>query len=194
MKQNVKPKSKRKKCKVGRGVKKGGSYERLKLKQLSLWWTDNKEPDIFQRTSGSGSKSTVTNSKRGALDLVQIGTPEYPIFPFIVDFKHYAYVDWYTIFTKNYKKDAVYSWIVKCRQESKRVGIDWLLIIRENRKPDLVVCESETFVRIFSVVDRCSMEKFIVAAYYPVNVSVFLDKVLFAINPKQICEIYYGKS
>lgn len=42
---------------------KGGSYEREVCKTLSLWWSDNKDDDLFWRTSGSGARATVRGRK-----------------------------------------------------------------------------------------------------------------------------------
>jgi len=184
MRQNVKPKSKRKKCKKGRGPRKGGSYERLKLKELSLWWTGGKEKDIFQRTSGSGSKSTVTKSRVGALDLIQISTKiKYPHFPFIIDFKHYADLKFHTLYTGNSKTDGLYSWIVNCKQESKRVSLPWLIIARQNRQPDILICDVETFKRLF----RGKVPHF--SYHSKINVVIFLlADYLFKLNPKVVEE------
>jgi len=49
---------KKKSKKKGSGMKKGGKYERLICKRLSLWWTENKRDDIFWRTAGSGGRAT----------------------------------------------------------------------------------------------------------------------------------------
>ena len=41
-----------------RSPKKGGVFERLICKQLSLWWSNGKRDDIFWRTAGSGARAT----------------------------------------------------------------------------------------------------------------------------------------
>lgn len=183
MKQNVRAKSKRKRCKKGRGPRKGGSYERLKLKELSFWWTGKRQGDIFQRTSGSGSKSTVTKSRVGALDLIQISTKiNYPKFPFIVDFKHYADLKFHTLYTGNSKTDGLYSWIVNCKRESKRVRRPWLLIARQNRQPDILICEIKVFKALFQ------SKAFNYSYASKVNVAILLVDHLLKIEPKIIEE------
>lgn len=44
--------------KKGGGSAKGSDFERLVCKQLSLWWSDGKNDDIFWRTAGSGARAT----------------------------------------------------------------------------------------------------------------------------------------
>lgn len=50
--------------KKGSGKAKGGAFERLICKKLSLWWTHNKRDDVFYRTASSGGRAT-QRSKKG---------------------------------------------------------------------------------------------------------------------------------
>ncbi|RLC31370.1 hypothetical protein DRH13_03140 [Candidatus Woesebacteria bacterium] len=43
---------------------KGGGFERIVCKRLSLWWTNNKRDDIFWRSTQSGGRAT-TRAKKG---------------------------------------------------------------------------------------------------------------------------------
>jgi len=43
---------------------KGSAFERKVCSQLSLWWSDGEDDDIFYRTAGSGARATA-RSKRG---------------------------------------------------------------------------------------------------------------------------------
>jgi hypothetical protein len=49
--------------KKGAGKNKGGAFERLICKKLSLWWTDGKRDDIFARTASSGGRATQRSKK-----------------------------------------------------------------------------------------------------------------------------------
>ena len=51
---------------------KGSNFEREICKQLSLWWSKNKEDDIFWRTAGSGAMAK-TRSKKGKTTFGQCG-------------------------------------------------------------------------------------------------------------------------
>lgn len=44
--------------------KKGSNFERQTCKQLSLWWTDGKDDDVFWRSQTSGARAT-TRRKQG---------------------------------------------------------------------------------------------------------------------------------
>ena len=41
------------------GKSKGGNFERVICKQLSMWWTEGERNDVFWRTSNSGGRATV---------------------------------------------------------------------------------------------------------------------------------------
>jgi hypothetical protein len=45
------------------GSKKGGRFEREVCTDLSLWWSDGKEDDLFWRSAGSGGRSTRRKKK-----------------------------------------------------------------------------------------------------------------------------------
>lgn len=47
-----------------RGNHKGSAFERAICKQLSLWWTDGQDDDIFWRSSQSGGRAT-QRAKKG---------------------------------------------------------------------------------------------------------------------------------
>lgn len=44
-------------------AKKGSSFEREICKQLSLWWSNNTNEDIFWRTSGSGARAKIRSKQ-----------------------------------------------------------------------------------------------------------------------------------
>lgn len=54
----------KKKKRKRKSPKKGGAFERLICKQLSLWWTRGMRDDIFWRTAGSGARATIRSTKR----------------------------------------------------------------------------------------------------------------------------------
>ena len=46
------------------GKNKGNTHERLVASQLSLWWTDGRQDDIFFRSASSGGRAT-QRAKKG---------------------------------------------------------------------------------------------------------------------------------
>jgi len=54
----AKPVEKKKKGKGGANKRKGSNYERDICKQLSKWYSENENDDIFWRTAGSGARAT----------------------------------------------------------------------------------------------------------------------------------------
>lgn len=58
--------------KAGSGKRKGGAFERLVCKQLSLWWSGGKRDDIFFRTASSGGRAT-QRAKKGKKTFGQYG-------------------------------------------------------------------------------------------------------------------------
>lgn len=58
--------------KKGAGKAKGGAFERLICKKLSLWWTNGKRDDVFFRTASSGGRAT-QRSKQGKKTFGQYG-------------------------------------------------------------------------------------------------------------------------
>lgn len=58
--------------KAGSGKRKGGAFERLICKKLSLWWTHGKRDDVFFRTASSGGRAT-QRAKKGKKTFGQYG-------------------------------------------------------------------------------------------------------------------------
>ena len=45
----------------GTGSRKGSAFERKVSKELSLWWSEGADPDVFWRSQCSGGRATVRN-------------------------------------------------------------------------------------------------------------------------------------
>lgn len=75
---------------------KGGTFERLVCKLLSLWITAGKDPDAFWRSASSGGRSTLAVKKGGkakqyqSSDIAPVSPTAYPLVNlFTVECKHY---------------------------------------------------------------------------------------------------------
>ena len=59
--------------KPGAGKKKGSHFERVFARQLSEWWTDGADKNIFWRTSGSGSRHGIAEQSGDICSIKQEG-------------------------------------------------------------------------------------------------------------------------
>ena len=136
---------KKKKC---RSPKKGGAFERLICKQLSLWWTYNKRDDIFWRTAGSGARAT-TRSKRGRGTKNQYGDVQAtdPIGQPLIDLctieikKGYSRNSYFDLIDKlpNETKQPYKKFIQQAVEQHEQAGTEWwLLITKRDYKEALI--------------------------------------------------------
>lgn len=129
-----------------RSPKKGGAFERLICKQLSLWWTNGKRDDVFWRTTASGARAT-TRSKEGKKTKNQYGDVQAtdPIGQPLIDLcttelkKGYGHYSFYDLFDKldNETKQPYKKFIRQTKEQQKESGsFSWLLITaRDYKKP-----------------------------------------------------------
>lgn len=130
----------------GGSPEKGGKFERLICKRLSLWVTAGENDSIFWRTPSSGGRATV-QAKAGGVNVMQSGDI------CAVDPLGYPFVTEYFIELKH-RKDLGWSrgmicqtgeiwnfWLKACR-EAERHGKKPLLIARQNLYPIVIVARS----------------------------------------------------
>jgi hypothetical protein len=144
---------------------KGGEYERLICKALSLWYSRNKRDDIFWRTAGSGARAT-TRKKAGKKTADSVGDVS-AIHPTGKKFTRLVNIEIKRGYTKRVAKndeisilnliDRMYGkrkvkppvlirWIRKAMKEARLHGRKHSLIIfRRDRKRSCVVMLSKTF-------------------------------------------------
>lgn len=139
--------------------KKGSQFERDIAKKLSLWWTDGSRDDIFWRTSQSGGRAT-TRAKKGKTtansegDLCAIDPIGQPLMDrFVIELK------------KGYNKDSLIDlidsptskqvgmypkWIKKVKEQAENGRKQWLLIIKRDRRREIIVfgCPTASFLDI----------------------------------------------
>lgn len=126
----------------GGGKGKGSSYERLICKRLSLWITAGKKEDCFWRSAMSGGRATVAQRKgkevRQAGDITAVSPEGHALTDvFYIELKHYKKLDIESFFLKgqgtlaNFWRTAV--------KEARKHDRQPLMIVRQNRTPDLVL-------------------------------------------------------
>ena len=130
------------------GKRKGSSFEREYAKKISLWLSNNKNADSVWRSSGSGSKATITNSKIQCGDLISVSEESKEFFDkFSVELKNYKAFDLFSIINKNF---LLIDWWNQCVNDAKRANKIPLLIFRINRKGDWVVLEKHNLAVDYS--------------------------------------------
>lgn len=138
----------KKKSKKHKSPKKGGAFERLICKQLSLWWSNGKRDDIFWRTAGSGARAT-TRSKRQLGTKNQYGDVQAtdPIGQPLIDLctieikKGYGRNSYFDLLDKlpNETKQPYKRFIQQVTEQREQAGTEWwLLITKRDYKETLV--------------------------------------------------------
>jgi len=136
------------KKKKRRSPKKGGEFERVICKQLSLWWTHGKRDDIFWRTAGSGARAT-TRSKRGRGTKNQYGDVQAtdPVGQPLIDLctieikKGYGRNSYFDLIDKlpNETKQPYLKFIQQAIEQHEEAGTAWwLLITKRDYKETLI--------------------------------------------------------
>lgn len=136
--------------KPGAGKRKGSSFERATARRLSLWITNGTDRKQLIRSVLSGGWSD--RDKRQIGDLA----PNGPIgesfrATFAVECKHQLAIDIWDLFTLKDGGRIVRWWAKLCAEVGTTAGVEEpMLIMRSNRKPDIVVLRS-MFVRNLSL-------------------------------------------
>jgi hypothetical protein len=153
-----------------RSPKKGGAFERLICKQLSLWWTAGERDDIFWRTAGSGARAT-TRSKRGRGTKNQYGDVQAtdPIGQPLIDLctieikKGYSRNSYFDLIDKlpNETKQPYKKFIQQAINQHYEAGTEWwLLITKRDYKETLIAMPLGLKFILSKVLNECvpSME------------------------------------
>lgn len=137
----TKPKKKRK------GAGKGPAYERKVCRQLSLWWTNGDNNNVFWRTSNSGGRHTV-HAQKGKVSRYQagdIGAID-PIGQPLLDMatieikKGYRNHSIMSLIEGRSKKGGEYGkWLDKLIGQAKKVGTQyWMLIVHRDQMMPMI--------------------------------------------------------
>jgi hypothetical protein len=124
---------------AGGGKAKGGAWERVVAKRLSLWITNGKSQDVFWRSAMSGGRATVARGKvRQAGDICAVAE------------EGNEFSETYFIECKHVKKLGLDSFLIsntgplakfwtKARREARKYGRSPILICKQNGLPPLLV-------------------------------------------------------
>jgi len=138
---------------VGRGHRKGSSFERKICKKLSLWWTGSERDDVFWRTAGSGARAKV-RSKKGKGTFGQYGDIQAvdPIGQPLLDvcsielkigYGKYSILDILDKPTKTVKQQFE-DFLEQANDDRKNAGVEWVMLItkRDRRVPIITISSS----------------------------------------------------
>lgn len=124
-----------------KGKAKGNSFERFISKTLSLYITNNKNPNVLWRSQNSGGRATILNKKGVSLqnqegDISSIH-PDSKDFcdVFYLELKNYKRIDLWGLITDS--NNLIGQWWKTSAQNSKEIGKTPVLIIKSSHKPIL---------------------------------------------------------
>jgi hypothetical protein len=136
--------------KIVDGKKKGGGYEREKARQLSLWFTKDKNDDVFWRTSASGAKATV-NLQAGKDvnfnhfgDIGAINTIGFPFIELVnIECKSYQDFSLLKVLKPNKNPSLIENFWGEAKKEADDSGRLPILIMKKNYFPDLIMMSDD---------------------------------------------------
>lgn len=122
---------------------KGGSFERLVCKMLSLWITYGENPDVFWRSASSGGRSTFAVGRGGkakeyhSSDIAPVDPVAYQLLKyFTIECKHYRSLQLDLLAFGGKSKVRLF-WEQAIR-DAERVNKRPMLVARQNAKPILL--------------------------------------------------------
>lgn len=179
---------------------KGSNYEREICKKLSLWWTNDKDDDVFWRTAGSGARATTraksgkkTYGNDGDIQAVNpIGKPLMKVCNIEIKRGYSKHTIADLIDRPKHAKPQVYEqFIEQTVEENKNSGAKyWMLITRRDRREALVTIPHWFFKELKNQNTCIHLNRYLkVSSSYGLYV-LTLDSFLMSVRPKHIKKIY----
>ena len=144
------------------GKRKGSAFEREISKRLSIWWSHGKSDNLFWRTQSSGGRATQrlkkglsTGNQGGDVTSSDPSTHEFSSILYI-ECKTYKDIGFWAPFTGS--KGGFLEWWKKTRDNAYHEGKWPVLIVKENNKPTLWMCDEdlcEKMIKFFDVSPIC---------------------------------------
>lgn len=128
----------------GAGKNKGSQFERDIGAKLSLWLSGGQRKDLLRRTVGSGAQFTAC-FKKGIMEGVPGDlTAAHPLaFEFcekyVVECKFWRDLDFLNFLQRKGGKQSLYYAMKKVRKEAEDSGKKWMLIVKQNHRPELLL-------------------------------------------------------
>lgn len=122
--------------KKGGGKAKGSQWERDFCKDLSLWWSDGKDKDIFWRTHSSGARKGISEESGDVMSVKSCGNPFTN--KCIIELKCTSAKDMLLNIINLGSKSIIMKWWFKLQNEAKLLDRIPLLIIKFSSRNTLV--------------------------------------------------------
>jgi len=159
-----------KKARRKNSKQKGSSFERQICKELSLWWSDGEDPDVFWRSPGSGSWARGKGSEAPGWGDVVALKPEGELFTshVVVEIKR-GYGDLDSISANSKETGKLVRFLKNlehiCLEEArKRFPV---LIYKKDRSPTMI-CIPLELARIAEICPPAKMDMITVTLSFPV--------------------------
>jgi hypothetical protein len=168
----------------GAGKNKGSEYERTVGYKLSLWLSGGQRKDLLCRTVGSGAQFTFAKTRNQIA-----GIPG--------DLRSQAeeankFCNTYTIECKHWRdleiikflngEGELYEALKKVQGEATQLGKNWMLVARQNRRPDILLTGNSTSYGKFHHILPCHL------LFNEQVVMYQLDEFLKAVTPEMLLD------
>lgn len=168
------------------GKQKGASFERATCVKLSLWVSNGEQEDLYWRSAGSGSRSTVA-FKRGKRLAAQAGDitcihPRGEPFTnkFFCECKHYRDLNFQGLLAG---KGHLAEFWSEAKEQSNRYTKLPLMIAKQNRLPTVICLSTEGMLTLkvspkATLLTAPPLDLYILDAdeFFKVPASVFIDR------------------
>jgi hypothetical protein len=123
--------------KKGAGKRKGSSFEREFCKELSLWWTDGKDKDVFWRTHSSGARHGISEECGDVMAVKECGHPLMDKVMF--ELKHWNRNDLLLDLIREGKKSELLDAWYKCIKEADSFNRLPILVLKITNKTTICI-------------------------------------------------------
>jgi hypothetical protein len=124
--------------KKGGGKQKGSQWERDFCKSLSLWYTFDKDKDVFWRTHSSGARHGISEESGDVMTVKPIGDPL--MSKLIIELKCVNDTDLILDMIRSGKVSKMWDWWLKVSHEAKAWKKAPLLVVKLSRRT--IICMS----------------------------------------------------
>lgn len=133
--------------KAGQGKLKGGEYERIIGYKLSLWLSRGQRKDLLCRTVGSGAQFTFAQTRNQIAGIPGDLRSQDPLADefckrYVIECKFWRDLELIRFLNK---QGELYEAYLKVKKEAEQLNKKWMLIARQNRRPDILFSSSPGF-------------------------------------------------
>jgi len=175
------------------GKLKGSAFERKISVQLSNWWSDNSDKNVFWRTPSSGARFTQL-SKTGDTaenqsgDIMYISADGKPLIDkFYIELKSLSDINIWSFITKLKGKSTISSITVDTFQKAEAENKIPIIIAKQNYKPIIVISNTNLVEELSKIKPNYNIP----SEYYSISIRYTAD---LTINIFLFDELFNGKN